>query len=284
MRGNQIKMAATMAAMMSVSWAAPAQASYDDQFVCEVLGDVQPVIIISAEDSRKAKVQFTTSVDSGDGDTITTEMQQVISASGVRYEGEDISFHAKGNEGILTSGTLTTACRFAAEQSEPGDIGNIRAAMVGRWNGKLEYRDYQSDQWFPIPMQMTVEQLPDPMTFLALAAFDDGAGGFVRTSTMTMLANEGKTEYLTQFRAGRVPDVYANTLQVVTASDDTHWTIIATREGMDDDRPAMIKETSVRDGDTMTTLKEVHFIDNSDSDDWLVRNRITLIYSGAETE
>ncbi|MEO1044074.1 MAG: MliC family protein [Pseudomonadota bacterium] len=269
-----------LAAALTMGFVAPAHASFNDQFVCEALGDVEAIVIISSEDSRNASVQFTSSADSGAGETSTVAMRQVLSASGVRYEGENVSFHAKGNEGLLTDDMLTTRCRFAGEMPQPDDITAIRADMVGRWAGKLEYRDYQSDQWFPLPVAVTITALPDPVTYLTLAAYDDGAGGIVRTSTLTMLANAGDTEYYTQYRTGREPVSYTNSLQVVTASDSSHWTIVATRKGMDDNRPAIIKETSVRDGDTITTLKEVHFVDNPDADDWLVRNRVTLTYAG----
>ena len=50
---------------------------------------------------------------------------------------------------------------------------------------------------------------------------------------------------------------------------------IASAEGMDDDRPALIRETTTRDGDRLVTLKEVDFTDDA-ADEWLQRNRTVL--------
>jgi hypothetical protein len=44
----------------------------------------------------------------------------------------------------------------------------------------------------------------------------------------------------------------------------------------DDNRPAMLRLTTVREGDRVQTLKEVDFLDDAKSE-WMSRNRVTLI-------
>ncbi|WOE74914.1 hypothetical protein [Alterisphingorhabdus coralli] len=284
---------------MTVGLVAPALASPDQEYACEPMGDASPLVILVGTMPGRALVQRN---PSGEGGSTRLETVMLFDQSPPvavdqdpatypkpyyqsrdDYDGAGVRFTLTDDDsGILSDGTMETSCRLTGKPlSHPDDILALRHAMTGQWSGELAYRDYQNDRWFSIPMKVETGGLKTARTFITLAEFDDGASGKVRTSSMAMLADKGETEYFTQYRPGRKPDSYANNLQVVSATDLTHWTIVATREGVDDNRPALIKETSVRDGDTLTTLKEVHFIDNPDADDWVVRNRITLTWLGA---
>ena len=50
-------------------------------------------------------------------------------------------------------------------------------------------------------------------------------------------------------------------------------------QGEDDNRPATLRLTTVRDGDRVETLKEVDFLDD-DKSEWLTRNRTRLTRTG----
>jgi hypothetical protein len=65
------------------------------------------------------------------------------------------------------------------------------------------------------------------------------------------------------------------TLTLASATDAAHWTILAVEEGADDNRPARIRLTTTRDGASLTTLKEVDFLDDT-AEEWLTRNRTVL--------
>ena len=56
----------------------------------------------------------------------------------------------------------------------PIDLAAARASQVGSWTGKLEYRDYQADKWFGLPVAVTVSDGGDGVTQLRVADFDDG--------------------------------------------------------------------------------------------------------------
>ena len=77
------------------------------------------------------------------------------------------------------------------------------------------------------------------------------------------------------FRKARVPDLQTASLALTAARDPRHWTLVETITGTDDNRPAALRLTTVRDGDTMVTLKEVDFTDDAKVE-WLARNRTTL--------
>ncbi|MES2903372.1 MAG: hypothetical protein V4696_04225 [Pseudomonadota bacterium] len=157
----------------------------------------------------------------------------------------------------------------------PLTVASARQSMVGQWQGKLEYRDYQADKWFGLPVKTRVDDGGDGVTQIRLSDFDDGPKvGNVRITTVSML--EGTTETGATFRKGRKPDLSTATLALSPDSRDaTHWTLAETSTGTDNDRPATLRLTTTRDGAKVVTLKEVDFTDDTKVE-WLVRNRTTL--------
>ena len=156
------------------------------------------------------------------------------------------------------------------------DLSAARASQVGHWEGRLEYRDYQSNQWEGIPVKVEIRDGGDGVTQIRTADFDDGPKvGNVRITSVSMLGKDGTTEYSTDFRKGREPDLTRATLSLSQATDATHWTIVSETKSTDDDRPARLRVTTTRDGANMVALKEVDFLDDT-SETWLQRNRETL--------
>lgn len=166
----------------------------------------------------------------------------------------------------------------ASAQTPPAAVTttSIRAAMVGAWTGKLEYRDYQADQWFGIPVRVSIEMMRDGVTLIRHADFDDGPpNGIVTITSVAILDPATNREQSASFRKGRESDVDTATLRLTRADAVDHWTLEELRDGQDDNRPARIRETTTRDGATMVTLKEVDFLDDK-VETWLTRNRTTL--------
>jgi len=58
-------------------------------------------------------------------------------------------------------------------------------------------------------------------------------------------------------RKGRAMDLSTDAVAVTRYVDATHWTIVASRDGTDDDRPARLRTTETRDGDSLLSIKEV---------------------------
>lgn len=169
----------------------------------------------------------------------------------------------------------------AAAQTPPAlTLAEARASLAGAWEGQLQYRDYSSNTWEGIPVTVTITLEGDGNTLFRRATFDDGPKvGNVFITSLEMLGPDGTTEYSTGFRAGRVPEVSKATLSLAAATDAAHWTILAVEEGTDDDRPARIRLTTTRDGASITTLKEVDFLDDA-GEEWLTRNRTVLTRKG----
>ena len=166
----------------------------------------------------------------------------------------------------------------AIAETAPASVtpATIRAAMVGTWKGTLEYRDYQTDKWFGLPMNVSIEMMRDGFTLIRHADFDDGPQtGIVTITSIGLLDQATGTEQTATFRKGRTADLIKTTLRVTRAEAVDRWTLVETSDGEDDNRPAHIRETTTRDGDTMVTLKEVDFTDDK-TETWLTRNRTTL--------
>ncbi len=176
---------------------------------------------------------------------------------------------------------LTAAVPAAAQDAAPAITPTeARASTAGSWAGQLQYLDYSSGEWQGIPVTVTVTVEGDGNTLSRRAAFDDGPRvGLVYITSLSMLAKDGATEYTTAFRAGRTPELSAHTLTLTAAADAEHWTMLAVRDGTDDDRPARIRETTTRDGASLVTLKEVDFLDEP-GEQWFSRNRTVLERAG----
>ena len=163
----------------------------------------------------------------------------------------------------------------------PLTLAAARASEVGRWRGKLEYRDYRADRWFGLPVTVSVGDGGDGVTQIRVADFDDGPkAGIVRITTVSMLLRDGASESSVSFRRNNTPELTTARLALKSgASDATHWTVVSEEAGTDNDRPARIRVTATRTGDTLTKLKEVDFTDDA-AQSWLTRNRTTLTRLG----
>ena len=164
----------------------------------------------------------------------------------------------------------------AAVAAQMPDIAMARRSLIGRWQGQLEYRDYQADKWFGLPVKVEVRDGGDGVTLVRTADFDDGPKtGNVRITTISMLAADERHENSATFRKGREVELETTALRLAGGRDAMHWTLVETVHGKDDDRPATIRVTTTRDGASLVTLKEVDFTDDAKAG-WLSRNRTTL--------
>lgn len=159
-------------------------------------------------------------------------------------------------------------------------IADTRNELGGQWHGKLEYRDYRSNRWFGIPVTVDVEVIDDSATVIRKASFDDGDSGTVYITTVSLLAPDHTTEYVGSFRADRPAELSSFSLRFADENksepmNETHWSVIAETDGMDNNRPALIRETTTRSGPKLVTLKEVDYSDDK-KEEWLQRNRTII--------
>ncbi len=177
---------------------------------------------------------------------------------------------------LFAVGLIACTTASASAQTASIDVAAARASTIGHWEGSLEYRDYSADRWFGIPVTTTISDAGDTVTLLRVSDFDDGPEkGMVRITSMSLLGEDGTTEYATSFRKSRLPELDRSTLSITSAADVQNWVMVSMRDGRDNNRPALIRETTTRAGNQMVTLKEVDFSDDQRTE-WLMRNRTAL--------
>ncbi|MEO1787780.1 MAG: hypothetical protein AAFR41_12255 [Pseudomonadota bacterium] len=179
----------------------------------------------------------------------------------------------------LTAATTTPVADEATSDSG-FTLADARSETVGSWTGELQYLDYQSGEWFGIPMASKVTVAPDGHAFVTTTRYDDGPTvGDVYIVSIAALDHESGTLSMAIFRKGRPMETRASALSLDPGAMTGAWSIVSTSDGSDDNRPAQVRETIALDDGVLTSLKEVDFTDD-DAAEWLVRNRTVLRRSG----
>ncbi|MBL0924916.1 MAG: hypothetical protein IBJ12_10690 [Sphingomonadaceae bacterium] len=157
------------------------------------------------------------------------------------------------------------------------DVPAARASQTGTWEGRLEYLDYGANKWFGIPVRTQIEDQGDGVTIIRKSDFDDGPTvGNVRITSVELYDPAAATLTTGTFRKGRTVEVYSYKVRMEgEATDATHWTMVQEGEGKDDNRPALLRLTTTRDGDSIETVKQIDFQDD-DKAEWVTRNRTRL--------
>jgi len=175
---------------------------------------------------------------------------------------------------ILSLSLATMATPALADAPTPQAL---IAATQGQWRGELQYRDYQSNRWMGLPVDVEIVAQPDQVTTVRTARYNDGPKtGIVTITSVSLIDPQAETESYAGFRKGRPVDTGSAHIDRVDAGPDAaHWTIVTTEKRIDGNSPAQVRETTTRDGDQLTTLKEVN-PDGDGKDVWLPRNRTVL--------
>lgn len=169
----------------------------------------------------------------------------------------------------------------ANAQPAPVDVAAARASLAGNWEGSLEYLDYGANKWFGIPVKTLIEDQGDGVTMIRKSDFDDGPKvGNVRITSVELYDPAAGTVSTGTFRKGRTVEVDSYKVRMEgTPLDAAHWMMVEETLGADDDRPATLRVTTTRDGDTVVALKQVDFQDD-DKAEWITRNRTRLTRIG----
>lgn len=182
---------------------------------------------------------------------------------------------------FLASLAITANAQATPEQTHPVGIAAARASLNGRWEGTLEYLDYSANRWFGIPVKTYIEDQGDQATTLRRSDFDDGpTTGNVRITSVELFDAAAGTVTTGTFRKGRSIEFYTHALRMEGEAKDTaHWTMVEEVLGKDDDRSALLRYTTTRDGDKIETIKTVDFQDDMAAE-WITRNRTRLTRMG----
>ncbi len=179
----------------------------------------------------------------------------------------------RGAAALLVS-VLIAAPLVAQEKPSPYEL---QAGLAGKWTGALGYRDYQSNRLFELPVSTEIRALPDQATVIRISTFDDGPKtGLVYITSASLYDPTASTVATTILRKGRAVETSTDTVTTVTYADATHWVVRYEADGTDDNKPALLRTTETRDGDKVTTVKEVMPKANL-AKGWQFRNQTRLV-------
>jgi len=148
---------------------------------------------------------------------------------------------------------IFTALSFKSDEPVvTSDDFNILTSY--KWTGKLTYLDYQSNKEVSIPAYITVEKTEDPDAFIFINEFPDEPKA--NSSETIRIEDNGK--------------VFGNESVTEKISDEEGSLKIVTEgEGMDDEKPALIRHTYFISKSKFTVQKDVNF---RDGNNFLKRN------------
>lgn len=179
----------------------------------------------------------------------------------------------------LTAALLATTPALAAEGTP--DAATLVAGLGGRWTGTLNYRDYTSNAQEQLPMITEIVALGDGATVISINRFADGPKTGIVTITDVSLFDTKAGRVTTEtFRRGKAVTSEDSAMQVARYTDGLHWSIIYTRDGSDNDQPALIRLTQTRDGTKLTERNEVQ--PKATPGVWMLRSGTDLTRDGGE--
>lgn len=149
---------------------------------------------------------------------------------------------------------------------------SILKASTGEWEGELYYLDYQSGQRFGIPMRVDAELTPDGATLVRRLTFTD-PGTLVHAVNLSTIDRDTGELVEAYFREGK-GEMNRYEIVEIDFTDGAEWELVYEQDGTDDERPARIRHTLSRDGNSMTSSKAVRFLD--EDGEYFLRNGTEL--------
>lgn len=174
---------------------------------------------------------------------------------------------------LATAVALLSSTFASAQAPSPAEL---ERALAGRWQGHLEYRDYQTDRRFRLPVQTEIRVASDGATLTRESRFDDGpARGTVLITSVSLYDEAGTQVTAASFRRGRAVDVTTEQARVTEHASASQWTGEWLHRGTDGGQPSDIRVTVTRQGDEMRVVKEVRAAGAAASA-WVFRNQTVL--------
>ncbi len=171
---------------------------------------------------------------------------------------------------------LTLTLALCAQAQSAKTAAELERGLVGQWVGALEYRDYRTNEKQELPMTNAISALPDGVTVTRVSTFDDGpVTGLVYITTVKLFDAKTLGSSNAVFRKGRALDTWTDNTQVTRFLSDTNWTVVYQHDGTDNNKPATVRTTQTRDGDTLSALKEGKPLGAADSE-FAFRNSVRL--------
>ncbi|MEM8799244.1 MAG: hypothetical protein AAGF15_04110 [Pseudomonadota bacterium] len=180
---------------------------------------------------------------------------------------------------VLVAGFATAliimlpAIGWTQTESTDPNLAKIVQSLVGTWQGTLEYRDFQSDDRVRIPVQ-SVEMSIHGNILLRKFIFQDGNNQVDRLSVATYDPEENV--WREAYVGDGFVETYDSKIRVISYRAQA-WRMEFLRDGEDNGRAAILRETMSWDGTKLTSLNEVRYkLTGRGEKRWQFRNTLTL--------
>jgi hypothetical protein len=136
---------------------------------------------------------------------------------------------------------VASCVRSPSRLPQPAQRDQLYSQMIGRWEGTLEYKDYQdSTRRVTLPTRLRVLPAPDRDGLELQFTYDDGPGKTVRSTSHWHFDRT-----MTRAEWGNARDSAMQALAVTARSggEGTPIRLVLEGQGTDDERPAAIRES-----------------------------------------
>ena len=175
------------------------------------------------------------------------------------------------------SASYAGAALKAGAPSEARD--RVYSALLGRWKGQLEYRDFTSNQHVKLPTRLEITRAPGadepkvPATLAALRfhyTYDDGPGKVVE-ETSAVTVDPAQDTYTVVNGAGTERDTY-RILGLNQFAHASHGKLMLVGTGEENNSKVEVRKTISLSVRALTILKETRLPNAK----FMFRNRYTL--------
>lgn len=154
---------------------------------------------------------------------------------------------------------FVSICPAQKKSASPADLKDL----PGNWKGQLVYTDYKDDKT-QVTLQTTIHISSSGDSMLMDFTYTEPNGKKVTDKGSIRIYNDGKNIYYD----GNEYDI------IRVARNGARLTIIAEREGNDNDREADIRDTFIIGPDNINFKKEVKYVNEAK---YFVRNNIMMV-------
>lgn len=175
--------------------------------------------------------------------------------------------------------TLAGLFMLATAHAQTPTPAELDRSLAGQWQGHLEYRDYQNDRRYQLPMKADIRVADDGATLTRESRFNDGPkAGVVLITTVSLYDAAGRSVTAASFRRGRGVETVTEQARVVEHAGTTQWTAEWLRRGLDGNQESDIRVTVTRRGDELRAVKEVREVRAAGAAEapWVFRNETVL--------
>lgn len=165
----------------------------------------------------------------------------------------------------------------AQDQLAQDQLATTLRSLDGRWQGTLEYRDFQSNERTTIPIRAQLEAGDLTPVLSRRVEFTDPGRTILSQDIVTITGNT-----LTEFNPAEA-ETAAFTITDLRFDDTYDWTLTLTGQAQDNGVPSAIKVIQKLNGNTLTLTRQVRPIADPNAD-WMFRNQISLERAAADAE